>query len=29
MKIIDYKLEIYKEILDSPIGDSNGPSGND
>ena len=29
MKIIDYKLEIYKEILDRPLGDSNGPSGND
>ena len=27
MKIIDYKLEKYKEILDRPLGDSNGPSG--
>ena len=29
MKIIDYKLEKYKEILDRPLGDSNGPSGED
>ena len=27
MKIIDYKLEKYKEIMDRSLGDSNGPSG--
>ena len=29
MKIIDYKLEKYKEIMDRSLGDSNGPSGDD
>ena len=29
MKIIDYKLEKYKKIMDRPLGDSNGPSGDD
>ena len=27
MKITDFKLEKYKEILDRPLGDSNNPSG--
>ena len=27
MKITDFKLEKYKEILDRPLGDANNPSG--
>ena len=29
MKITDYKLETYLEQMDRPLGDSNGPEGND
>ena len=29
MKITSYKLEKYKEIMNRPLGDSNGPSGED
>ncbi|MED5283645.1 MAG: hypothetical protein VX552_02030, partial [Chloroflexota bacterium] len=29
MKITDYKLETYLELMDRPLGDSNGPEGDD
>ena len=29
MKIIDYRLETYLEEMDRPLGDSNGPEGDD
>ena len=29
MKITDFRLEKYQQIMDRPLGDSNGPSGDD
>lgn len=29
MKITDFRVEKYQQIMDRPLGDSNGPSGDD
>ena len=29
MKITDFRVEKYQQVMDRPLGDSNGPSGDD